>query len=74
MEEEIIIEIDPETGKVNIKTEGIKGELCVEEVTKLIDELAMTLEWNYTDEYYQESQARQTTSTKGSQSLGGKNK
>jgi hypothetical protein len=74
MEEEIIIEIDPETGKMNIKTEGIKGELCVEEINKLIDEIAMSTDWNFTDEYYQEPHVRQSSSKKEKQNIGGKNR
>jgi len=70
MDEEIIIEINSETGQLNINTEGIKGELCVDEVNKLIDGLAMATEWNLTDEYYQEAQARNTK--KEQQKLGGK--
>ena len=72
MDEEIRIEIDTETGKMKIKTEGIKGEACVEEVKTLIDNLAMAINWEHTDEYYQEEQARWTRSVEKKQNVGGK--
>ncbi len=60
MEKRIEIEIDPD-GKIYAKTEGIKGEACLEELEKLLSEIAIMSEFHKTDEYYQKVNTSQTT-------------
>jgi hemerythrin superfamily protein len=52
VEQRIEIEIDPD-GKIFAKTEGLKGEACIEEVQKLLEDIAILNEIKKTDEYYQ---------------------
>lgn len=42
-----------EDGSLDLKTDGIKGEVCLSEVEELLDELADIKEVKKTDEYYQ---------------------
>lgn len=51
-EERITITIN-EDGSLNVKTEGLKGEACLDEVNALLDELANIKEIKKTDEYNQ---------------------
>ena len=60
MEQRIEIEIDPD-GKIYAKTEGLKGEACLEELEKLLSEIAIMSEFHKTDEYYQKVNISQTT-------------
>lgn len=52
-EEKIILEIDDD-GNLDITTLGIKGPKCVEEVLKILEDLAAITELDKTDEFYQE--------------------
>ncbi len=63
-EEKITIEIDETTGEISVVVNGIKGQVCVKEVEKLIGNLAMTLEETHTEEYYQEPEVRQILKSK----------
>ena len=49
------IKID-KNGELTIKTRGILGPTCVDEVNKLIEDLALVTEYRKTDEYYMEVQ------------------
>ena len=51
-EERITITIN-EDGSFNVKTDGIKGEACLDEVNALLDELSNIKEIKKTDEYNQ---------------------
>lgn len=51
-EERITITIN-EDGSLNVKTDGIKGEACFDEVNALLDELSNIKEIKKTDEYNQ---------------------
>lgn len=66
MEQRIDIEID-ENGVISAKTEGFKGETCIEELQKLLEGLALITEFNKTDEYYQKVDIK----TQQKQKLGG---
>jgi hypothetical protein len=50
-EQEIIITID-EDGKIKAETLGIKGEMCLEELKKILENEPF-VELQKTDEYYQ---------------------
>jgi hypothetical protein len=52
MEQRIVITVD-ENGKINAATEGIKGEMCLDELQELLDEAADLESFSKTDEYYQ---------------------
>jgi hypothetical protein len=53
MAEQIItIEID-ENGKIKAETEGIKGEMCLDELQKLLEDFGELQSVNKTDEFYQ---------------------
>jgi hypothetical protein len=51
-EQRIIITID-ENGKINASTEGIKGEMCLNELQDLLGDLADLDSITKTDEFYQ---------------------
>lgn len=51
-EDRITITIN-EDGSLNVKTEGLKGEACLDEVNALLDEVANIKEIKKTDEYNQ---------------------
>ena len=51
-EERITITIN-EDGSLNVKTEGLKGEACLDEVNALLDEVSNIKEIKKTDEYNQ---------------------
>jgi hypothetical protein len=38
-EQRIVVEID-ENGKINAKTDGIKGEICIAEIQQLFGEIS----------------------------------
>ncbi|RME67681.1 MAG: DUF2997 domain-containing protein [Nitrospirae bacterium] len=49
----ITVSIDHE-GNLKAKVEGIKGRTCVDEIEKLLSEIALIEEMTRTDEYYME--------------------
>ena len=51
-EQRIVVEID-ENGKINAKTDGIKGEVCIAELQELLGEIADLESIDKTDEYSQ---------------------
>ena len=51
-EQTITIEID-ENGKIKAETEGIKGEMCLDELQKLLEDFGELQSVNKTDEFYQ---------------------
>ena len=51
-EQRIVITID-ESGKINASTEGIKGEMCLDELQKLLEDIADLQSVIKTDEFYQ---------------------
>jgi len=51
-EQRIIVTID-DSGKINAETEGIKGEVCIDELQMLLGEVADLESVSKTDEYYQ---------------------
>jgi len=59
-EQRIIIEID-ENGKIHAKTEGIKGEMCLDELQKLLSEYVDLLSITKTDEFYQQNELKNQT-------------
>jgi len=51
-EQRIVITID-ENGKINASTEGIKGEMCLDELQELLGNLEELQSISKTDEFYQ---------------------
>jgi hypothetical protein len=51
-EQKIIVEID-ENGKINAETFGIKGEVCIYELQKILDEEENIVSVSKTDEFFQ---------------------
>ena len=56
MAEQRIVVIIDENGKINAKTDGIKGEVCIEELQKILGEVADLESVSKTDEYYQHNE------------------
>jgi hypothetical protein len=56
-EQRIVITID-ENGKINASTEGIKGEMCLNELQKLLGDLADLNSITKTDEFYQSNELK----------------
>lgn len=52
-EEKIVIKIK-ENGELSLETKGIFGPACIEEINKLIEDLALPLEYQKTDDFYTE--------------------
>tara|TARA_B100000767_G_C19259490_1_gene326615 strand:+ start:89 stop:304 length:216 start_codon:yes stop_codon:yes gene_type:complete len=68
-EQRITVTIDAE-GKMSAKTNGLKGETCIEELEALLSELAELDDVKHTREYKEkDSRVTQKSSTK--QRLGG---
>ena len=63
-EERITITIN-EDGSLNVKTDGIKGEACLEEVNALLDELSNIKEIIKTDEFNQKINTQNKNTLKG---------
>ncbi|WP_028330170.1 DUF2997 domain-containing protein [Brachyspira alvinipulli] len=63
-EERITITIN-EDGSLNVKTDGIKGEACLDEVNALLDELSNIKEIKKTDEFNQKINIQQKNTLKG---------
>lgn len=63
-EERITITIN-EDGSLNVKTNGIKGEACLEEVNALLDELSNIKEIKKTDEFNQKINTQNKNTLKG---------
>lgn len=53
MQEQRISITISEDGRLNVKTDGIKGEACISEVEELLDGIADIEKVDKTDEYYQ---------------------
>lgn len=51
-EQRIVITID-ENGKINASTEGLKGEMCLDELQELLGSFEELQSINKTDEFYQ---------------------
>jgi hypothetical protein len=51
-EQTITITID-ENGKIKAETEGIKGEVCLDELQKILENLGDLQSLDKTDEFYQ---------------------
>lgn len=56
-EQRIVITID-ENGKINAFTEGIKGEMCLDELQEILDSLEEIHSINKTDEFYQSNELK----------------
>jgi len=56
-EQRILVSID-ENGKINASTEGIKGDLCLAELQKLLGDLADLDSITKTDEFYQANELK----------------
>jgi hypothetical protein len=52
-EQRIVVTIDG-NGKISAETEGIKGEVCVDALQKLLGEVADLESISKTDEYFQQ--------------------
>ena len=63
-EERITITIN-EDGSLNVKTDGIKGEACLDEVNALLDEISNIKDIKKTDEYNQKINTQQQKMKKG---------
>ena len=69
-EQRIVVTID-ENGKIEAKTDGIKGEVCITELQSLLEDIADWESITKTDEYYQQAAVKTImTQTVGK---GGKN-
>lgn len=53
-----------EKGEIMMETRGILGPSCLEEVNKLLEEIASVTEVKKTDEYYMKGKAQVQTSVK----------
>ncbi|MCL1994374.1 MAG: DUF2997 domain-containing protein [Spirochaetes bacterium] len=60
-EHRIEITIDQD-GKINAKTDGIKGEVCLEKVQELLGDLADLESYDKTDEWFQTVENKNTVS------------
>jgi len=56
-EQRVVVTID-ENGKINASTEGIKGEMCLDELQDLLGELADLESITKTDEFYQKTEVK----------------
>ena len=56
-EQRIVITID-ENGKINASTEGIKGEMCLDELQELLGNLEELQSISKTDEFYQTNELK----------------
>jgi len=56
-EQRIVITID-ENGKINASTEGIKGEMCLDELQELLGRIEELQSINKTDEFYQANELK----------------
>jgi hypothetical protein len=56
-EQRIVITID-DNGKINASTEGIKGEMCIDELQKLLEDIADLQSVTKTDEFYQANELK----------------
>ena len=63
-EERITITIN-EDGSLNVKTDGLKGEACLDEVNALLDEVANIKDIKKTDEYNQRINTQNQNIQKG---------
>lgn len=63
-EERITITIN-EDGSLNVKTDGLKGEACLDEVNALLDEVANIKYIKKTDEYNQRINTQNQNIQKG---------
>ncbi len=52
MEKRIVVKID-ENGEITAKTDGFKGEACIDELQKLLEGVADINKVKKTDDYYQ---------------------
>ena len=68
-EQRITVTIDAD-GKMSAKTNGLKGETCIEELEALLSELAELDDVKHTREY-QEKDPRSAQGTSTKQRLGG---
>ncbi len=62
-EERIVIEIRPD-GSISAKTDGFKGELCMNALDELLGENETLTEIKPNDEFYQEVQVVSTQKTR----------
>lgn len=51
MEEQIVIDFD-ENGEIIVNTKGIKGKACIDDVKRLLEDIATITHEHKTDEYY----------------------
>lgn len=56
-EQRIVITID-ENGKINASTEGIKGEMCLDELQELLGSYEELQSISKTDEFYQANELK----------------
>jgi len=56
-EQRVVVTID-ENGKINASTQGIKGEMCLDELQDLLGELADLESISKTDEFYQKTEIK----------------
>jgi len=56
-EQRIVVTID-ENGKINARTSGIKGEMCLDELQGLLDELVEVKSVIKTDEFRQKVEVK----------------
>jgi hypothetical protein len=56
-EQRIVITID-ENGKINASTEGIKGEICLDELQELLGNMEEIQSISKTDEFYQSNELK----------------
>ena len=56
-EHRIVVTID-ENGKINASTDGIKGEMCLDDLKSLLEDIADFESVKKTDEYYQKNELK----------------
>lgn len=62
-EQKIIIRAN-EKGELSVETKGIHGPTCVDEINKLLDEIAFITDRKNTDEYYMKGTVKAQSNVK----------
>lgn len=66
MDKKIIINLD-ENGKITAETEGILGEVCLEQLEELLDGIDAIVEVKKTDDFYMENSSLPRNKTNNQQ-------
>jgi hypothetical protein len=67
-EEKIVVKINDQ-GEIEVETFGIKGPLCVEEINKIIQNIALTVATTKKDEYFMDPEVKTLSKNKQTRNL-----